>query len=1634
MTPTPLEEDRIDETLIPPAPPLTDDELDSELEQIVVTAPRGYGDKLDHTFIADTHASLQRDLAGGTISEATHEELTKGLNRSTLRLALAMDAADALKEQARLVHDDAANEAVAGNISNAAALEMLSSKLAVAAATSVMSPERAAIAALINRDVPPTTEEATRNALILGDEMLLAISKRLEDRKIIDLSFENYAWDLLVHFPNPFRQMWGVGKFGNKAEDSWLNGFAQALQNWRAMSTDQRRAFLPQLEQMAWEGAGENALVYGSIIYPFYDEGDELWTYLSILADVPDSVLTLGALFKLGKYLLSAKRLKSSNKLLKRSLKANERALARGNVEEAAEITVQGIKAKNTDAVAEASPIALHKVDESLSPGQSPAISTALEDMSIAQRAVERGVIDEGESLTVTVPPLTVKEVSGEGLEPLRRQLIADGTVIHNERVIFEDDVPVRVEFDVITPPTERLLTRDVKQAVKATKENIKRLKRDLKLVVKGTSTGEQTATKQGLLTQLEAQNKELAELQASLDAARKGRKRLPRRTLLAGTEEARTVSYDFTVDDATGFAKFEPSQEVSAYGAWIGTPEARLGPLYSDLTSLVTLVRQQQRLVFGLFDKPLRKIRGRLGTIRSLAKLNRHQKQNVTALLTFGDKIRKRFTDAELTSGLRVDELGFHQFTPNEIKIYNEIRDLYDDLWRLADRMQVDELNFAGYRQFKVNRVDPKDPTKTKVVRIYAKTGSKDVKHLMPKVGNNPITRAVDTRTGQPVELSSIPDLHQGMREKRYGFVELKDDFVDAAGEYYSWALVEVRRTGKYKEVLKATKVEPRMLDYREGYVPKLVGERISHVAIIPRTVVRNGVEVTGESNVLRAFGSSREADIWAAKYAAAHPDAKLLPRIESLASVKRDPKYARLAKDIDERLYRGAFVGHRHENSKFLVGMEAREAKRIDPYEAMQRYADFVARNYPMHEWKQAMIKRFLDSAKKRDARGNVVKGDSSWLEIPTRWDSQLDKSATNYRELKALQDQLRVAFSVPTTDETEFFKIQRGIFTTLDRLIWDVPNGAHRFGPFVTEGLTKTRDYLAVSQAFANPLGVFKTTTFNLMLSFLNVRQKLVQMSGMLLPIMMHPLEATQSMPDFLYLRTAQAMATDVNAWSKNSKYVGLNPEKMKTLHRAWIKSGIADSILENADYGLYQGTHGAYYSVPLAHEASKKLRFFYDSGELDYRAMAFTLAFNRKASQHGWDLTKPLNDAQLREVVQETLRLGMNMGPANAARWQNSGATGLLTQFWQQTHKFYENMVFGLATDNARATGRLVKENQWTQQETFNVLFGSLLMAGAAGFGIDELVKEFDANLFSKEGLNLDPVKDREIVSFLRGGITELLAFNLMGYEVDLADSISPGSGISMVIDTGRLWVKAFTDLSNLETREVMQMLVGASASTATRIGKAVAKTAEVLAVSSKGKDGFTTDQIQVIIGELVKLPSSGTNYEKARLWMKFNDITDADGKPMYIIENGEQVPVAALFARLAGFDPLALEYKWLARERENDRKRELENITKGVVAHMRNYLTPSGELTDEARRNVSKVTVDFLLDGLSGADKARVMASAYETLNKEYVDGFSNMLFDAFLRQDLGSEKEKITRDTMNINRAATIKPNKDETK
>lgn len=1525
------------------------------MDRVAPMREMGYNPGVGHDFTASQHKRILE--ANGMDPGVPFESNTAGLERATLKLRLSLDASELLNKNAEVYVEQAKAVADGGDYELTQVYADAQARLTAQQQMAMEQPDKAAAVALVEANAHPGTPQETKTAAAFADWQLGTLANELKDKKWV-FSTDSYLADFAAMAINPVRTIVSQGSVGGLLGEGKL-GYFRILEQWHGLSQAEKEIMWEPLFAKLKEAAGGNELVLASLASPLIYEEDKNNAYIDTVFDLIDTGSTVAAL---------ALGLK-----LRKNLSYAGRAIRVGNGEQAGKAVVEGIKAGDPAAITHGHPL----TNPLLADTQDLSKPTQLE---MTADLIKSGRLQEGEDVVARAQVFAPNEIAALASERKAAVVAKGGTIISDE----VGPMGVEITFSIERPNTYTVVT-DLKRGSAELDSEIKRLEASRKLLILDGAPGAYAPAVADLTKDIDLLRAAKKEVDAGISANLA-------QVSIPDTSTSRVVEkkyFQFTQDDL-GQLNLK-DKHIGSYSHILGTPETRIGKLIEGFTSLGTNMRQQQRRLFGYFDKPLKRLR---------KEFNAGMEEDLNALLLTGDRLQKVFTPDELRSGVKVDGLGLVTFPEKMIQGYQKVRKAFNDLYLLTDRMVADELTFGGYEEFSAKLIG-KDGVPYKSTNVYGKTD--EIKFEKPS-----ISKAMDLRTGSvtrgaPVKLSTVGDLADGLTNKRYGFVKLKNPIEQGDGAKYTYGLVDVDDFGAHSKAKGARKIES-VLDYRVGYVPSMAKERIVWLVETPKRSVIDGVEVD-DSTILRGFETESEAAIYVDRLKAKNPDSKAY-KVEANTDWRRQPANKEKSEFLDNRLFRGAFTGFRHDNATFRVGLDGAPVERVSSFDALQRYADYVSAYAPMNEFKQATISQFLKAAKNENG--------VPMLEIASRWDSKLSGSGEDYTKMKAMQDWMKSVFAVPSTEEQMLARVTDRLLNTLERAIYDVPAGVQRKGTDTLKGL---HHWISTSRTASDPVTFLKSLTFDLMLGSFNPVQYFIQSAGMAIPATLHPLQTAMALPEFTFLRTAMHMP-DYKAAARAGSAVGLNGKKMETMLHALHRSGIPDSILENADFGHYAGTHGAYYSPSMFNRIRDKSRMFYNAGELNNRLMSFTVAFNRLSKEKGWDLTKKLNDAQINEVVKEALRLGTNMTAGNKAKWQD-GWLGMPTQFWQQTHKYYENLFYGLANNPTGRKLGIVKENQWTQAESLTALATNLIGWGAAGYGVDEFFDDFDRYLLGKDGLDLDPEKDKDAIAILRGGFMEVLSLHATGNVVDISDRTGPANGLFLLYE--KIYKPIIKDgLEGNLASGLGKVMFGASGAIMTRAFEAGKEFVTTMVADSRNME-WDEGTLLAALRAAFSPTSTATNIERALAWKAANDVLNTKGLPLNIVEDGQEIPFSIVALKAVGLDPLAKEKMEKLLRADTMNETEKASLVRSLMSDYRQFFSNPAEavlLGEAERKQLTRVIAmrkDALAEQYGTVVAGEIMVRVMDELNKEFTQygwtDFQQKYFEALVYGRVPTDRE-----------------------
>jgi hypothetical protein len=329
-----------------------------------------------------------------------------------------------------------------------------------------------------------------------------------------------------------------------------------------------------------------------------------------------------------------------------------------------------------------------------------------------------------------------------------------------------------------------------------------------------------------------------------------------------------------------------------------------------------------------------------------------------------------------------------------------------------------------------------------------------------------------------------------------------------------------------------------------------------------------------------------------------------------------------------------------------------------------------------------------------------------------------------------------------------------------------------------------------------------------------------------------------------------------------------------------------------------------------------------------------------------------------------------------------------------------------------------------------------LAANLVMFGAAGYGIDEWTESFDRYLVSKEGLDLDPETDRDVIALLRGGFYELITLQGLGFELDVTDRMGPASGSSIIYDK---MIKPIGEAA-MEGKlgEALGVaFLGPTNTTMTRTLEAGKKFVDLMASDAE----FMTWDLNTLAATLTGVAgvsTSITNLERALAWKAANDILNNRNLPLGIIENGTELPTSLMLLKAAGFDPLSKEKMEKLLRQKTASEKDKAAMAQSIADEYRRLFISRDEGTlgspvqmEIIKRRIAlrkmKIAEQF---GQQTADE--IMRRTIERLDAEkwgLGNDYRKYLFEQILKATPETEAEKNLRADWELKELAKIKGN-----
>lgn len=729
---------------------------------------------------------------------------------------------------------------------------------------------------------------------------------------------------------------------------------------------------------------------------------------------------------------------------------------------------------------------------------------------------------------------------------------------------------------------------------------------------------------------------------------------------------------------------------------------------------------------------------------------LSKAERRRVEALLQRGDEAAARYHPDDLLAGniaVQAEDgsLVAGTYTVKEVDAYIQARAMYDELHAVQQEAAYRHFSFLDAKEIHINgaknllqkpsqrgvqqipRADFESlviPIKDTEVEELAKIGRGESGERI-LVAGGPVDADYRVLTGADVARLR----EQGYRPYKFQYHR------DQSGTKVHYALI-----AEDGDKVLIAPLRRNLLGYAEGFVPRIY--KPGHVFV-----------KDARFSTVAGFPGIKEARAW--RDAQVAEAAQRGERLE--LTVYKDNQLPPDELEIEKFSQFGGLFFMSRSDAPIVNPNTGKVLERLDVPAATQKYLSGIAEMLPLNEYRSVVMRQF------RDAVNSVARlnGGKSGFQNAQDLHSPIktgDDAADQI--LNDTRDYLFTHLAIPSAEENRWARFMGSVI--------DVTEGRSGLGSGALRSFAKaTRD--------ADIVRSTKSVVFHAYLGCFNPRQLAVQIQNAGMAASAYPEHALPAFLDYLKMRAVLFMNRDqVIELARKSGLRFDEPMQQAALLR---RSGYLDAIFRNEDYrSLANG-----FSDTTGQHLRGALRFGtlpFLEGEMGARIISFNIAMRRfRKANPG---KKEINDVDLEEIVNDSLRLGLNMQKENAARFQTNTLTGIPLQFVQVQAKFLENVIGGLCFNRGKGA-----RSGWTRKEAAQILAGQLLMYGTVGtLGAGALAErakvlagEGDPELFAAENPVLNEAIDE-------GGFG--LLFDMLGFNTVATEDLSVWAGIDNTV--------------------------------------------------------------------------------------------------------------------------------------------------------------------------------------------------------------------------------------------------------
>lgn len=874
------------------------------------------------------------------------------------------------------------------------------------------------------------------------------------------------------------------------------------------------------------------------------------------------------------------------------------------------------------------------------------------------------------------------------------------------------------------------------------------------------------------------------------------------------------TESFDVNLDDA-GFWKIDKVGLMSSltnsptvwsrFGDFQGEVKRaeRLDNISAKLFNILTkLHRDAMSSILGPSDKV---------SFKGLLPKTREKVARIDKILLQGDEDQVVYTVDQLKSGSLAGGIALQD---DEVEAYYKIRELTDAFKQLRDLTKRREYSLRGLKSLSIG----------------------DGEEVIAK----PMTRPIDAtnsinETGHTYFYNSSTDALE-----RLDSIDIEDLYAD--GSVLSRLPDPKQFGGTDTEVFyvlsRSEDVRELPLDltpYRTGYIPKINPQAAYFVKQFTKRSI-DGKSVSAQdtraaTKTIRVFDNKPDAERFsleqemAARAAGQSPD-----EITFRALGDREMEQFRSISGSEDTFGLGGgglFTGARSEDD-LLFGLDGLAQPRVDAFTALSRNIANLSRYVPRNEWRLGLERKAINTANALVANSN--RRFTNFDELAT---APLDQDAGII--IRNLHKQIGDWMNIPNTSEIMFrYNIQKLIDSSIGRKLSKVGAG---------NALHNLKN--------VDPVGAARAAAFHGMLGWFNPVQLWVQAQGVAVSLSMSLFKSGQFTAVIRDQFALQALQHAPQSLPHIAKALRLTEDELVELKRAWDRSGLFDGVLTTADHASAARGHGIAMDA-LKRTADKGL-MMYRPGELFNRRVAFTTAYQEwKAASEGVGLT----DDSLRDILDRTNNLLLNMGKANRAAWQK-GLLSLPTQFMQVNSKTLETLL-GI-------------NGNFTRAERGKILTGQVALYGAAGIPLGNvLAQEVAEQLGYRTQEEIETKMPPELRKFINEGFVGFTTLAMFGADLDISDRSALLGGID-----------DFVDQLLFDEGTFFESISGAFGTQGGRFWSAMLGTWEPLSLGLA--ENRAVDITRSVANPFLASITSFRNIDKAIFMHNYNRLVDKSGK-------------------------------------------------------------------------------------------------------------------------------------------------------